>query len=331
MVKLKQLVFFAKKFLFIGVTVCLLGSCKTAKETVVANPEKPDVLLFTRGTAIFETVEESEVVYTLENIDTTTTIGLYQYDDLLEVKENMLLFAADQFDALLNQYPNSEFYHKSLYNLILIHRMMADERGERYYLDLMLKSNANDREASGKTGLMASPYANFKNEASNRLVDIFIGKGNFEKALEYKQLNEKYSYEHFCGNAYAAADLRSVTQYAKIYYGLGETKKAERLLLSNLFNNTLSDNSEVVRLALELLKKEYDMAFLKTSFHTAMNNGYTKRTTDGRHDDYYIKYLNIEIHVPFWNEKAVSDDESIKAELKNMLEKSTFYALLQEQ
>jgi hypothetical protein len=311
------------KYIFI-LTILNLTSCSSLKE------EKLDVVIFNKGVTIFEVIDETSLDYDLEIIDTTTLEGKIKYETLYEKKEDILDFAFEQFEKVINDYPNSELYHKSLYNLAHISSLMDYEEDEIKYLKMILQSDANDRENSGRSGIMANPYTNFKNEASNRLTEIYINNGEFETALEYKKINEKYPLQHYCGNAFAEDEIYNAKQYAKIYIGLGDNDKALSYLLPHIFNNELANNSSLVELTTNFLKENYSQEKLITDFENSTKNIYSKveKNKDYEWTNYYIRYFESEIKIPSWTISLESDNEKYKSELEKTIKESEFYRRL---
>ncbi len=319
-----------KNFSFYILTVFLLTSCSSLKNNTASKNEELDSVLFNRGVAIYQVIDETSFDYELENIDTTSLKGKVKYETLLNKKEDIYDFALEQFEKVIEEYPNSKLYHKSLYNLAHINALMDYEEGEIKYLKMMLSSNANDKESSGRSGIMSNPYANFKNEASNRLTELYIKKGDYTTALTYKKLNEKYPLQHFCGNAFAADELYSAKQYAKIYLGMGEKEKALDYLLPHIFDNGLASNSSLVDLTVEILKKNFDQSFTKADFEKSISDIHSK--TEKRRGEewtnYYINYFDTEIEVPSWTLSFDADNEKTKAELEKVIRASEFYKKL---
>lgn len=316
-------------YLFI---LLILTSCSLLRQNHSTKEEKLDLVIFNKGVAIFEVIEETSFDYELQNIDTTKVDGKIKYETLYDKKEDILDFAFEQFEKVVEEYPNSELYHKSLYNLAHISSLMNYEEDEIKYLEMILKSDANDRENSGRSGLMANPYANFKNEASNRLTEIYIKNGEFETALEYKKINEKYPLQHFCGNAFAEDEIYNAKQYAKIYIGLGDNEKVLGYLLPYIFNNGLASNSSLVELTVNFLKDNYSQEKLRTDFENSTKNIYSKVEKNRKNEwtNYYTKYFGSEIEIPSWNLSFEADDEKIKSELEKTIKESEFYKKLNE-
>ena len=321
-----------KKYYLFILTILVLTSCSSLRQSTSAEDEKLDLIIFNKGVAIFEVIDETSFDYELENIDITTVVGKIKYETLNEKKEDILDFAFEQFEKVIEDYPNSKLYHKSLYNLAHISSLMNYEEDEIKYLKMILASDANDKENSGRSGLMANPYANFKNEASNRLTEININKGEFNKALEYKKINERYPLQHFCGNAFASDEIYNAKQYAKIYIGLGDKQKALDYLLPHIFNNGLASNSSLVELTINFLKDNYSQEKLRTDFENSTENIYSKVEKNGDNEwtNYYIKYFDSEIEIPSWNLSFETDNKKTKSELEKTIKESEFYKKLNE-
>lgn len=321
-----------KKYYLFILTILVLTSCSSLRQSASTEEDKLDLMIFNKGVAIFEVIDETSFDYELENIDTTTVKGKIKYETLKEKKEDILDFAFEQFEKVIEDYPNSTLYHKSLYNLAHISSLMNYEEDEIKYLKMILASDANDKENSGRSGLMANPYANFKNEASNRLTEININKGEFDKALEYKKINETYPLQHFCGNAFAADEIYNAKQYAKIYIGLGDKQKALDYLLPHIFNNELASNSSLVELTINFLKDNYSQEKLRTDFENSTKNIYSKIEKNGDNEwtNYYIKYFDSEIEIPSWSLSFETDNEKTKSELEKTIKESEFYKKLNE-
>lgn len=319
-----------KKYYFYILTILILTSCSSLKDKTSKKNEKLDIVAFNKGVTIFEMVEELNIDWELQRLDTLKQNEKIKYDIVKNEKEEILELALDQFGKVTQDYPNSELYHKSLYNLAHISSLLGYEEDEIKYLEMILNGNTNDKEKSGRSGIMSNPYTNFKNEASKRLTEIYINKREYKTALEYKKLNEKHSLQHFCGNAFAADEIYNAKQYAKIYNGIGEKKKALNYLLPHIFNNGLANNSGLIDLTIESLKKNFDQSLIKKDFEKSISEIYSKIEKDGKDEwtNYFIKYYDIEIGVPSWTLSFENDSKKIKSELQKSIRESEFYKKL---
>lgn len=321
-----------KKYYFYILTILILTSCSSLKNKTSNENEKLDIVTFNKGVTIFEMVDELSIDWELQRLDTLKQNEKVKYGVLKNEKEEILELALDQFRKIIQDYPNSELYHKSLYNLAHISSLLNYEEDEIKYLEMILNSNANDKENSGRSGIMSNPYANFKNDASKRLTEIHINKGEYQTALEYKKLNEKYPLQHFCGNAFATDKIYNAKQYAKIYIGLGDNEKVLSYLLPHIFNNGLASNSSLVELTTNFLKENYSQEKLRTDFENSTKNIYSKVEKNGDNEwtNYYIKYFDSEIEIPSWSLSFETYNEKTKSELERTIKESEFYKKLNE-
>ncbi len=320
-----------KNVLIIIIIFFGVSSCKTLQNKSKEKITIEDITLFNKGVSIYEVVEELYLDDKIQKADTLTQSGIIKYKLLVDEKESILDLAFEKFEEFIEKYPNSELYHKALYNLAKISSQIEYyEDDEVKYLNMILSSDANDKENSGRNGLMSNPYANFKNEASNRLTEIYINKKDFKKALEYAELNKKYPYQHFCGNAIEADEIYKRETYGRIYYGLGDTKKALSFLLPKIFENGFASNSSLVELTYDILLKEFKFPFLKKEFEKSIQNFYSKKSTEYtiERDLYYINFLENEIEIPNWT-LFVEYDRTIKEkDIKKIIRQTEFYKKL---
>ncbi len=288
-------------------------------------------MMFSKAVAYFEVIEKTYIDTTLKYIDTTSTKGKIKHDILLTEKEDLLEIALEGFNKFIDSFPKSNLYPKALYNLAHISSLLQYDEDEISYLKKLLESNADDRDHSGRNGLMANPYANYKHDASNRLTEIFIKKGDFKNALKYKKVSEKYPLQHFCGNAFAAEEIHNAQIYGEIYNGLGNSDKALHYLLPHVFGNGFASNDKLVQTTIDILKKNSDSKTLKSSLENAMNNFYSKKVNLNNDEwtNYYIHLFDTEIEVPSWG-IFEDDSEKIKAIVFKRIKESHFYKLLNE-
>lgn len=313
--------------IFFGITSCNVLKKKSKVKTLTND----DITLFNKGVSIYEVYEELYLEDEISKIDTLTQKGKLKYEILVNEKESILDLSFDKFEEFIEKYPKSKLYYKALYNLAKISsKLEYYEDDEIKYLNMILSSDANDKENSGRNGLMANPFANFKNEASNRLTEIYILKKDFKKALEYAELNKKYPYQHFCGNAIEADKIYNAKIYGEIYYGLGNTKKALSYLLPKIFENGFANNSNLVELTYNILFKEFEPQFIKKEFEKSIQNFYSRKSTEYtiERNLYYINFLNNEIEVPNWT-LFVEYDRTIKEkDIEKIIKQTEFYKRL---
>jgi tetratricopeptide (TPR) repeat protein len=262
-----------------------------------------DIALFNKAIAIYEAINEDLYLdEEIGKIDTTTIDGKSKYVDFVDMKESMLDRSLKYFTELIQEYPKSKLYFMALNNKAQLALELDDPQTARYTYIKLLESKANDKDLGGVgSGIMAEPYANYKNRACMRLAEIEYHTGNYNEALKYLKLTDKYPYQHFCGNAYAGQEIYMAEQFAKNHVALGDNKTALKYLLPLVFNNLLADNTEVVQLAVTVITKELGKQEARRQFNEAKKSLLHKveKRPDyvGEHEFYFIKFMNMEIEV----------------------------------
>jgi tetratricopeptide (TPR) repeat protein len=320
-----------KSFLLLIVCAFLFTSCASLQDKSSMIKEQEETILFTKAFSYFEVIEKTYVDWKFEQLDTTTTKGKIEYKLLADRKESLLELSLDTYEEFITAYPKSKLVPKALYNLAHINSLLGETEEEISYLQQLLAAKANDRDASGRNGLMENPYANYKHEASWRLTQIYIDKGDFEKALAYKKINDTYPLQHFCGNAFAAEEIFNAQAYGAIYHGMGKTKKALHYLLPHIFENGFADNKELVTQTIAILKEQNDIDTIKSSLKNAMSNISTKTELKNDYEwtNYYITFQDTEILVPSWG--IFEEDENlIREKISERIQTSEFYKRLHE-
>jgi len=249
-----------------------------------------------------------------------------------EINESILEIAWDYYQELIDSFPNSKLYYRALNNRAFIELQTDDKEGAKATFLEILNSNADDKEKGGLgSGLMAEPNANYKNRATNILARLAYDEKDYKEALKYLDLNKKYPYQHFCGNAHASNRIYMSTMYAKCYIGLNQLDKAYEQLFPNIIENGLADNSELVELTYSTLLKNYNKKELKRLYAEAFKNYEvvkSKKKKDFK-EDYYITFLGTRIKLRSWRLAFLDEDKKEKA-INAMYENSKFYKLLNE-
>jgi PBP1b-binding outer membrane lipoprotein LpoB len=93
-----------KKYLIQILIVLILTSCSSLKNSSSTQNENLDVAIFNKGVVIFEILEETSFDYELNNIDTTSIEGKIRYETLYNKKEDILDFAFEQFEIVIEDY-----------------------------------------------------------------------------------------------------------------------------------------------------------------------------------------------------------------------------------
>lgn len=105
------------------------------------------------------------------------------------------------------------------------------------------------------------------------LAEIYLEKGNFERAAGYIELfDKKIRYKEFCGHEKVMDDLHTAFAYARLYHGLGETDKAIQALLPYIFSSALITNEKLSAKLVELLEEKYSVSELKDFTEKAIHS-----------------------------------------------------------
>lgn len=247
-----------------------------------------------------------------------------------EIKETILYKAIDYYQELIDSFPESKLLFRALNNKGFIELALKDTGDGKLTFLKILNSKADDQEPGGiGSGIMAEPYANYKNRAIKVLADISIQEGNFMEAIKYLDLTNKYPYRHFCGNEYAADDIYMTELYAKSYLGLKNKQKALEVLLPAILENGLADNSDLVKLAYKTLMEEYSKDELQTKYEEAFKNNKVEKVKTKKEEcnRYYITFLNIKIVLNSWK-LAYLEPGNEQTVINEIYKNSPLYKLL---
>jgi tetratricopeptide (TPR) repeat protein len=286
-----------------------------------------DDVLFEKGLVLQELVYED---LDLQEIISTSDHSEGEKEIAEDVKETILDKAHEYYQELIDSFPKSKLLFRALNNLALIEADLGKNEDAKNTYKKILDSEAEDKEPGGVgSGLMADPYANYKNRAAKALARIYIEDKNYVEAIKSLDLTKKYPYLHFCGNEYAADEIYMSTLYAKCYLGLNNNKKALEVLLPNLIENGLVDNSYIADLAYKVLLKQYPKKELKKKYEQAFKNYQTERkkgkTSD--YETYYIVFVGTKIVLNSWSIDMSSSSDPSKV-IESMYKRSKFYSLV---
>jgi len=291
------------------------------------NDPGADVVLFEKALLLQQLVNyDLDLDRTIDLQDSLAEIAAFAGD----MKETILEKSLDFYDELIETYPKSSLLCRALNNKgYILLEMDEVEEAEAVFLSI-LNSNANDADKGGVgTGIMAEPYANYKNRAAKTLARLSIEKKDYQKALDYLNLTQKYVYRHFCGNEYAADKIYLTELYAQCYIGLKDSKKATEILLPEILNNGLADNTDLVNLAYQVLLESYSREELRTKYEEAFTN-YQVEKAKKRKEEYekhYIVFLGQRVEIVSWDLEFLPADEKAKA-MNRIYKQSPLYALL---
>jgi len=295
------------------------------------NPNK-DLILFEKAIALQELLTDHALSSEIEQ-DTIeiTSEDKIRRDYVLELKQNILDKAITNYNELIQQFPQSALVFRALNNKGIAELENGYSSKAKETFLKIVNSKANDKEKGGAgSGIMGEPYANYKNRALKNLVKIEIENKNYSEALKYLEETKKYPYQHFCGNESAEDKLYIAKLYAQCYLGLNQSEKAFDVLLPNIFENGLADNSEIVNLTYSTLLKTYSKIDLKNQLEESFKNLITKNEKRAKYEytSYNINFISRNIELPKWKFEEVTNEQRIKDISIDILKKSKFYTLL---
>ncbi|MGQ8868025.1 tetratricopeptide repeat protein [Myroides sp. TSA_177.3] len=287
----------------------------------------PDELLFEQAYLIQNFIQEE---LALDYYLYSSSVDKSAKELAVDIRDKMLIKAIDLYQELIKEYPKSKWTFRALNNIGFAELALQNKDKAKLHFEQVLKSNANDKEKGGAgSGIMGEPYANYKNRAARELAKIYIEEQNFDKALEYLALTKQYTYQHFCGNAYAEEKITMSLLYAKCYVGLNQIDKAIQTLFPNLLENGLADNSELVHFTYDILSTQYKQEELKSLFAASFENHQIKtiKEKEIQYEQDYITFLGTDIELNSWQLEYLTGEER-EQEIKRIYEKSLFTQLL---
>ena len=291
--------------------------------------DQEDLVLFSKGNALYEMVyDELDIDYELKYLDTTKLEEKITYEMLQEHKELILEKALAYFEELIQEFPTSDLRYRAMNNAALVSYELGHNKKAIEYYQNILKSEAKDQEKGGVgQGIMANPYALYKNRACKNLGEIYIQEAKYQEAIKYLDLTAKYPYQHFCGNGHAENEIYMASLYTKSYRGLGEIKKALNYSLPFIFNNDLASNKDIVELSVEILKENFSMEEIGAAFEKACESYYAeeRKNKNKESKEYFITFLERKIPLPFYELYYIDD---IDLTIKEQIEKSYFRKLI---
>lgn len=207
------------------------------------------------------------------------------------------------FNYVIKNHPKNELYPRCYYNIGYLY--YADNNyamAKIIFKDLLIKG-IDDKESSGRSGIMEDPYANYKHNASTLLSIIYEKTGNLDTALNYLFVSDtQYHYQHFCGNELAQNEVSTALRYSKLYNRLNKIDEAELALLKVAFIHGIASNDEALD-SLEALYKRYNKPEeLKRKIDYSIENFVTDTSYYYKKDTeytYYIYYDNEKIDIGY--------------------------------
>lgn len=291
-----------------------------------------DLILFEKTVAIQELLNDEleNIINPKDTIDITSEEKIKR-DFAIEIRESVLDKVIENYEELIREFPKSNLIFRALNNKGFAEMQLEYYNEARETFLKILNSEANDKEKGGiGSGIMGEPYANYKNRASKILADLELKNNHFQEALNYLNETKKYPYRHFCGNEYAADEIYMAEMYSKCYLGLNQYEKAYDILLPNIIENGLADNSELIKITLDALLKTYKKEELKTQFENSFKNVTAEKETRNKNEYtfFYINFLNRKIELNSWKLSEILTESEKEKVLNEMLAESEFYKLI---
>lgn len=305
----------------------------TFSSILIAQNENEDLAVFNKAEAVYNLIyEDFDIQYELDHLDTTMVEEKIEYELLKEMKSSILERSLEYYEELIDNYPNSKLLYRAINNAALISNQLDYKDEAIEYYNQILNSEANDKEEGGVgSGLMAEPYALYKNRAAKSLAEIYISQEKFNKALEYIDLTNKYPYQHFCGNEYAADEIYIATLYTKAYLGLGKVNEGLDYSLPHVFFNGLADNSEILILTLETIKNNFSRKEIDSEINKAVKSIKMVNKEDYQVGTVTLFGRNIQLpddsFITYTNENDLNEIENLseKENYQRMFKNSKFY------
>jgi tetratricopeptide (TPR) repeat protein len=262
-----------------------------------------------------------------------------QFDNAVE------LYHAEQYDSALflfttvynNGWVNTTLTAKAYYNMGDIYMIKKNIKKAKEIFRGILDSDFDEMDRGGRgSGLMAEPYALYKNNSCNILAEIALDEKDYKNALRYTEMADKeYPYRHFCGNAFAENDIYMATMYAKCYAGLHDINKAIETLIPHCINNCLASNNSLIEQLCGLLREKYSKEEIKQEINTALSGMYIRETKHSDYTDssYCIKIFNSEFklaHYTFYIDYTRSENFNGIELYRNQFKESEFVKKLMQ-
>lgn len=217
-------------------------------------------------------------------------IFLYRLVDSYE--NDSIQYAKKEFSNFTKTKPTSIYKIIAVYHLALIADKLDNKEEAISLYKQVLELTVPD-----------SIENNYKNYSAKDLAEIYIDKKDYKTAIKYLDLTKKkFSYKHFCGNAYASDDIYTADRYSDCYIGLGNYKKAIDILSPHMFSNGLADNSGLVKKLYLTYLKVYSKSEIKNQFLNADKSLEIKKEKY-KEETYLrplIKVFNSQVFIPIF-------------------------------
>ncbi len=291
---------------------------------VNAQENKEDFTLFDKGNALYSLVyHDINFDNAIDMLDSTNYENQIEIKLLKKQKEEILEIALEYFENLIHEYPESDLIYRAQNNAaIILHQLDYIDLAIEYYLNI-INGNANDQEPNGGEGMMAEPYALYKNRACKSLAEIYLNRKNYKEALKYINLTKKYPYQHFCGNEHVANSIYIATLYTKSHYGLNDIEKALSFALPNVLNYPITSNTYLLNYALTILKSNYSKEQLSLELKKSLKN--IKLKKEKSNEITFTTFLGIELEISYFSFDSNFSDNLEKYFELSEIEKGTYH------
>lgn len=293
--------------------------------------ESESKMLFTEADELTSIVYyHLELDYLIENLDILTEKGKIKKEIYLEQKEDLLQRALRNYEQLISEYPTSSLYHKALNNRGIIEfEFKMYKKAKKSFLEILNSEVDDKEEVRVGYGLMAEPFANYRNRAAEMLYEIEFTQGNYEEAKRYLEESTKHKYHHWCGNAHEEKEFWLAYQSSKVESKLGNFEEARKLMIPHLFSRRIMKDQELARYCLGLLLQVKTKEELIKEFETGISKYYTKkRRPNSKYLDYFISFLGEEIEVDIYTPD--NKDEELNR-IREKVENQWIYYLIKSE
>lgn len=225
------------------------------------------------------------------------------------------------YSYIVTNHKKNDLYHESFFNLAYSFFLLKNYDSASLLFKAIISGDFYDGELVGGS-IMASPYANYKNQASELLSKIYYSQQKYDSSLHYLSLSDTlYNYRHFCGNEIDEMEIYVALRYADLYQKLGYWKKAVSSLLVLACKDLASDKSELLKQLRVLLDKNYNSKLIEDLDKALLD---MHVSAGGTTKKYYFNFLNTEIPVAeISSQKEYSKEQAIKK-----VKESNFYKLV---
>lgn len=167
------------------------------------------------------------------------------------------LKAAKIFEELVVEYPNSEQYGRTLYNIPTIYQELNEhELAIKWFMKVLDDKKIKDSQIDNSRGIFET-NTNFKHYSSTNIGVINYNIGNYEEALKYYQLADlKYPYYNTSGTDLKLNKINLALSISDCYQKLNMFKDAIVVLLPHALTESPRFNNLVIEKLFNLLKEQ---------------------------------------------------------------------------